>query len=90
MNNVAQDSKKEAALTVQDIEEDVARELGLTRQQLQFKVGHQLNELSERIMQRSYDNHQAKLTTLVVQREVDYDFTRVRKLNAQRNKTCNL
>ena len=65
------DAKKKAPETLQDIEEEMAQELVLTRHHLQFKTGHQLNELRER---------------RAAQRKAEDNFERVRKLVTQMEK----
>ena len=59
----------------------MAQELGLTRHQLQFKTRHQLNDLQERRLQRTFD--EVNLAALAAQRKAEEDFARVRKLAAK-------
>ena len=88
MNSATQDSKKKAPLTLEDIDEEMAQRLRLTRHHLQFKTRHQLNELWERKLQRTFDK--VNLAALTNQRKAEADFARVRKLVTQMEITSNI
>ena len=81
MDNATQVSKKEEPETLQNIREEGAQELGLTRHQLLLKTGHQLKDLSERKLQRAFDK--VNLVALIAQRKVEEDSAMVQKLAAQ-------
>ena len=85
MNNTPHISKDNAPETLQDIEEELAQDLGLTKHQLLFKTGRQLKELSERKVQTTFDKVNA--VALAAQRKEKEDFARVRKLAAQMENT---
>ena len=78
------DAKNKAPETLEDSEEEMAQELGLMGNQLQFNTRHQLNKLWERRLQRTFDK--VNLAPLSVQRKAEKDFARVRKLTAQMGK----
>ena len=62
----------------------MAQGLGLTIHQLQFKTRHQLNELWERKLQRTFD--MINSAALATQRKAEDNFARISKLAAQMEK----
>ena len=69
------------------MQEELAQELGLTRQQLLLKTGLQLKEVSERKLQWMFE--EVNSAALAAQRKAEEDFLGVRKLAIQMQKTSN-
>ena len=81
--------QEEGTWDFQDAEEEIAQELGLMRHQLQFKTRHQLNDLRERRLQRTFD--EVNLAALAAQRKAEDNFARLKQqLASQMQKTSNI
>ena len=88
MNNAMQVFKTNEFETLKGMQEEWAKVLCLARHKLLIKTGPQLKELSERKPQRTFD--EVNPAALAAQRKTEEDFSRVRKLVVQMQKSSSL